>query len=177
MDQWTFTAPFEGIVPWLYKDSKGNVTCGVGFLVADEDALRRLPWSPSFEYARLDFQAVHDAPAGHTPAFYKPLCKARLSDVSMRAVFDRNVTAVRTALGPLHLERCPLPAQIALVDMAYNLGAANLLSVKKWPHLLAAVRAGQWAIAAEECHREDIQPARNAATRALFVSAGQPLGA
>src|SRR5690242_19096293 len=105
--QWDFTAPFEGAIPHLYLDSRGNPTCGVGFLVADEAALRRLPWSPDARAAEADYQLVKVAPVGRTAEFYRQFCNARLSDAAMRAGFANRCAAVRKALADWHLERYP----------------------------------------------------------------------
>ena len=66
------------------------------------------------------------------------------------------------------------PAQEALFDMAFNLGLGGL---KKFPHMLRAVDAGDWATAAAQCHREGISEERNRATAALFLQAGASPGA
>ena len=166
--QWDFTAKFEGIVPHLYLDTRGNVTCGVGFLVKTEAELVRLPWS-SVEAARMDWQLVSRAEPSKPASFYRPLCKARLREIDMRRLFDLHVQAFRKQIDPAwHLNQWPECVQIALVDMAFNLGAAGL---NKYRKLQVAVFARQWAIAAAECKRNGIGDARNEATRQLFLSA------
>lgn len=177
MDQWSFTAPFEGIVPHLYLDSGGLLTCGVGFLVEDERELRRLPWSPNVQAAVADARAVKDTlhvePGqlwhARAASAYRPLCSARLSEASMHAIFADKVLAFRRAIDPAwKLTNWPEPVQLALVDMAYNLGVGGL---NKYRRLQMAVFARQWHVAADECARRGIQAARNEATRRLFLSA------
>jgi GH24 family phage-related lysozyme (muramidase) len=63
----------------------------------------------------------------------------------------------------------PEPAQEALFDMAYNLGISGLQ--KKFPNMMAAVHAGQWDVAAAQCHRTGIGEPRNQRTAALFQQA------
>lgn len=169
MDQWSFTSPFEGAVPHLYLDTRGNVTAGVGFLVFDEATLGRLPWRPSVQDAIADFHHVRIAEKGHAASFYKPMCKARLNEIDMRRLFDLHVTAFRKQIDPAwHLNNWPECAQIALVDMAFNLGAGGLAKYRK---LHVAVFARQWAVAAAECTRNGVGVARNEATRQLFLQA------
>lgn len=171
MDQWSFTSQFEGVVPHLYLDTRGNMTCGVGFLVKSEAELVRLPWSPSAQAALMDWQLVARAAPGKPASFYRPLCKARLNEIDMRRMFDLHVTAFRKQIDPAwHLNNWPECVQIALVDMAFNLGAAGLAKYRK---LQAAVFARQWSVAANECARGGIGDARNEATRQLFLGALQ----
>lgn len=168
VDQWSFTAPFEGVVPHLYLDTTGLPTCGVGFAVPTEQQLLRCgPWLPNALTALADYRRVRVAERGHVAAWYERHCTARLSEPTMRAVFVSRVTECRRAIRDWELERLPDAAQVALVDMAYNLGAAGL---GRYDKLQAAVRACDWATAAAECHRRGVQPARNTATAALFMS-------
>lgn len=168
IDQYAFTAPFEGVVPHLYLDSLGFATCGVGFLVDSERALLELPWSPSTQAARADWALVKAAPRGHVASFYKQYCKAWLKEPAMRAVFQAKVDGMRRAMQPVwRLTLLPEPAQLALVDMAYNLGVSGL---SKFHKLQAAVLVRDWHTAAAECMRNGVQPARNAATAQLFTS-------
>lgn len=169
-DQYDFTvARFELAIPHLYRDSEGNVTCGPGVKVTKPADLLCMPWSPNVQAAIADFHNVRDTDPGrqHVAAFYKPLCKARLSDLSMRAMFDLRVAALRRELGDWHLATLPAQAQIALVDMGYNLGTHGL---NEYVHLRAAVLARAWSAAAAECHRRKIGEDRNEATRGLFLS-------
>lgn len=165
--QWTFTAPFEGIVPHLYVDTRGNVTCGVGFLVANKAALDRFEWQPDVRTAQTDYQRVCAAGAGHVASYYGRLCRASLTPATMRAHFDAHVTVVTAQLVVWNLASLPGAARIALVDMAFNLGVGGL---NKYKRLHLAVSAGLWAEAAAECSRRGIQQSRNDATRDLFLS-------
>lgn len=169
MNQWSFTAPHEGIVTHLYLDTRGNPTCGVGFLVPDEATLVRLPWRPNVGAAIADYHNVKEAGPGHVASYYKRFCKARLDELDMQRLFDAHVHAFRKQIDPVwKLAQWPEPVQIALVDMAFNLGAGGL---NKYRKLQSAVFARQWALAADECSRGGIGAARNEATRQLFLSA------
>jgi GH24 family phage-related lysozyme (muramidase) len=168
-DQWSFTAVHEGVVPHLYLDTRGNPTCGVGFLVPDEATLVRLPWRPNVQAAITDYHNVRAAAPGHAASFYRQFCACRLTEPDMRRLFDEHVKVFRKALEPAwHLASCPEPVQVALVDMAFNLGVGGLAKYRK---LQAAVFAKQWVAAASECSRGGIGAARNEATRQLFLSA------
>lgn len=178
-DQWSFTAPHEGVVPHLYKDSLGFVTCGVGFLVTDEQSLGRYPWSPNTQSAIADYRLVKAEPhmrKGTDGAWrpqparhYMQFCKSRLSELGMRVVFGVKVAEFRRALAQdWKFATCPEMAQVALIDMAFNLGVGGL---NKFAKLHRAVINGDWETAAKECHRAPpVSEARNAATSLLFRS-------
>lgn len=175
-DQWSFTAPFEGVVPHLYKDSLGFITCGVGFLVKGPEELARFPWKPNCQSAIADYNLVKNEPheyadpSGkkhvHGAAYYAQFCNAHLSDLSMKAVFASRVIDIRKLLQQdWQLARTPELAQIALVDMAYNLGVGGL---SRYVKLREAVLERDWNTASHECFRRGIQEARNVATAQLF---------
>jgi GH24 family phage-related lysozyme (muramidase) len=166
MDQWSFTAPFEGIVSHMYLDTAGLVTCGVGFMLPDETACARVRWAPNQQYAAADFRQVKQAERGHAASFYAQYCRASLSEPVMREIFDRRVAEFRQGLQPWMLGTLPEQAQIALVDMTYNLGVAGL---NKYVNLKAAIVARDWRTATNECKRGGISMVRNSATQGLFL--------
>lgn len=180
LDQWAFTALFEGVIPHLYLDSLGNVTCAVGELVLSEQAARRLPWSPSGDGALVDYHLVKAAPVGHVASWYRPLTKCRLAEPDMRSLFLVRVAQFRKDLQRTgwRIERIPAPGQVALVDMAYNLGvgAPGKGGLNgDFPSFRRAIEAGNWARAAAECHRRPpVSEARNKATAAQLLACVTP---
>ena len=171
LTQWAFTSRFEGVIPHLYKDSKGYMTCGVGFLVPTETDCLRLPWSPNVEAALADYRQVQSQPKGYVAGHYRAFCKAYLKPDIMRQLFDVKVDGFRRQLrrAGWRLERYPEPVVIALVDIVFNTG---ITGINAFVNLRAAVDAGDWARAANECHRKPpVSAERNDATRALFVKA------
>jgi GH24 family phage-related lysozyme (muramidase) len=168
-DQYEFTSRHEGVVNHLYKDTRGLVTAGVGRLIPNKDALRKLTWWPNLQEAQADWILLQDQPAGKLPVFYRKICHARLSEDSMRQDFQNEVIELRKALQrDWNLSRLPPSVQVALTDMAYNLGVGGLSKYRK---LRAAVQAKDWATAAKECHRNGPSEARNRETAALFLEA------
>lgn len=167
--QWSFTSTFEGVVPHLYVDSRGHMTCGVGFLVPNEAALDAYPWHPSIATARADWRVLRSMPPGHTPGYYRRAACARLTDADVRRIFDVKVAEFRAAIDKRwRLATQPECVQIALVDMAYALGAGGLAEYRR---MYAAVMRRDWPAAAAECKRGGVQPSRDAATMALIASA------
>jgi GH24 family phage-related lysozyme (muramidase) len=167
---------FDGCVPWMYRDTVGKVTVGVGLMLPDAKAAASLPFvvgtraaTPeeiAAEYARVDAMAV-----GRASAFYK----TPTSLVLTQQTIDAKLTSV---LGGFeadlrgqfpHYDAFPDGVKMALLDMIYNLGSAGLF--KGFPHLVAAIQTGAWMQAAEHCIRRGPSTARNNWTREQFLSA------
>jgi GH24 family phage-related lysozyme (muramidase) len=167
---------FEGCVPWMYRDTVGKVTVGVGLMLPDAKAADALPFlfgtRPATsqeivaEYARVDAM-----PMGRASAFYK----APTSLILTQQTIDAKLTSVLEGFESdlknqfPHYDTLPDGVKMALLDMIYNLGPAGLF--KGFPHLVAAIQAGAWAQAAEHCTRRGPAPARNDWTREQFLSA------
>jgi GH24 family phage-related lysozyme (muramidase) len=167
---------FEGCVPWMYRDTVGKVTVGVGLMLPDAKAAEALPFllgsraaTPqeiATEYARVDAMTM-----GRASAFYKTPSSLELSqqtmDAKLSSVLQGFETDLRTRFP--HYDTLPDGVKMALLDMIYNLGPAGLF--KGFPHLVAAVENGAWAQAAEHCIRRGPGEARNNWTRQQFLSA------
>jgi len=173
-------APSEGNVPYMYLDTVGKVTVGIGNMLPNVAAACALPFvnrttkngATSAEIT-ADFQAVTSQPARRSSRFYRPFTKLDLPDPEINRLFlDR----VRGFLGELRdsypdFDEYPDPAQLAMLDMAFNLGTSGLKNT--WPRLNAAIDAEDWAKAALECNRPQVNPTRNAATKDLFLKAAE----
>jgi GH24 family phage-related lysozyme (muramidase) len=167
---------FEGCVPWMYRDTVGKVTVGVGLMLPDAKAAEALPFivgtrvataeEIAAEYARVD-----SLPMGRASAFYK----IPTSLVLTPQTIDAKLTAVLAGFeadlrGQLpHYDALPDSIKMALLDMIYNLGPTGLF--KGFPHLVAAIQTGAWQQAAEHCMRRGPSAARNDWTREQFLSA------
>jgi GH24 family phage-related lysozyme (muramidase) len=167
---------FEGCVPWMYRDTVGKVTVGVGLMLPDAKAAQTLPFilgnreaTPAeiaAEYARVD-----TLPLGHASTFYKTPNSLQLSpqtiDAKLISVLEGFETDLRTEFP--HYDALPDGIKMALLDMIYNLGPAGLFH--GFPHLVAAVQTGAWAQAAQHCTRRGPSTARNTWTQEQFLSA------
>lgn len=169
--QWSFTSHYEGKISHLYKDTKGKITCGVGFRIQKKDDLDRLMWQPSLAAAYGDYEDIRDLEPGRGMPYYRRHMTARLTIDTMRQEFGRRLDVIRRLLlqDGWNLDVLPVPVRIGLTDMAYNMGVAKLGA--KFPKFRAAVEAGDWPAAASESHRLDIAEDRNDATRTLILSA------
>ena len=185
---------FEGCVNYMYKCTGGEVTIGIGHALQTAADAARLSWQinsapASAERVRSDYEAVAATPKGPVAGAYAhlTLCRMAVEDADKLVAADvQSFESQLVVSGGCRLASLQLaaalpkwntyaePAQEALFDMAFNLGLGGL---KKFPHMLRAVDAGDWATAAAQCHREGISEERNRATAALFLQAGASPGA
>lgn len=167
----------EGVENFLYKDSKGNVTIGVGFKVSSEDEAVALPLldfnqNPATdEQKRQEWRNISSLTGRHTAGWYEGYTALYLPDEHIDARLKSTVDESFRQLHALFNEvgSYPSAARVALQDMIYNVGYGTLRDV--FVNFTAAVRHRDWATAAHESHRLDISDERNDATRDLFLSA------
>lgn len=165
---------FEGSIPWMYRDTVGKVTVGVGLMLPDAAAAARLPFvhhgSPATESEiAAEYRRVDELPMGRPALFYRGPDKPELPqseiDLLLRNVltgFEAELKARLTAY-----DSFPDGVKLALLDMIYNLGPHTLLN--GFPRLVKAVEAGDWTQAAANCERLGPGAARNAWTRQMFL--------
>lgn len=168
----------EGRVPWMYPDDEGNVTLGIGHLLAtagDALALGFPLWvgSPS-NGKKATIQQICAA-WGYVKQTRKPYRGLVLAESDIDALCDRDIdqkepVITHTFPGVVF----PEPAALAIWDMVFNLG-----SFHAFPDLVGAINdtPPNWRIAARECLRKESQvgKARNQATQALFLAALGPV--
>jgi GH24 family phage-related lysozyme (muramidase) len=159
----------------MYLCTGGKVTIGIGHAIETPALALTLRWSIDGRPAtgaeiQADYARVAAAQKGLVATSYAPLTQCRMAASDIDALVAADVASFETSLAAAlpNWNTYPEPAQEALFDMAFNLGIGGL---KKFHQLLAAVDAGQWAVAAAECHRQGIGEARNQQTADLFRQA------
>ena len=166
---------FEGVIPWMYVDTVGHVTVGVGLMLPDVAAALRLPFQMEGRAATeaeiaAEFARVDQMPMGRAALFYRGKDRPELAradiDGLLRTVLLGFEHELRAAMADY--DGFPDGVKMALLDMIYNLGPAGLL--KGYPRMMKAVAAGHWAEAAGECLRHGPGAARNEWTREQFLS-------
>src|ERR1019366_2274834 len=85
------TQEFEGRTNYLYADSRGNPTCGIGHMVPSGDAAIALPFSGG--NPAEDWHAVKIATVGRVAAFYAHLTTSRLPDDAINVLFAQDCDA------------------------------------------------------------------------------------
>jgi GH24 family phage-related lysozyme (muramidase) len=166
---------FEGCVPWMYCDTAGNVTVGVGLLLPNSAEACALPFlmasgPANLEQIAAEFDRVDALEPGKLPGFYKtatsPELPQKFIDAKLGSVLVEFEATLREKF-PIY-DKLPDGVKMVLLDMAYNLGPKALLT--EYPHMLDAIQIGAWSQAAVESEREGISAARNAWAKHQFLS-------
>lgn len=171
--------PFEGSVSHMYLDTNGYVTVGIGNLLATPQTAIALNWiwrdqrggEPNEMEIADEWTRVHTAVRGFAAESYRRLTTMELIDYEIRRLFAKRVDEFETSLQHLFpsFAAWPEPAQLAVLDIAFNVGVGNLM--RHFPHLCAALLEQDWRGAAEHSHRAQSRDARNVAVRELFLAA------
>ena len=164
----------EGVVPHLYLDTLGLVTCGVGHMIPNANAMAGIPMvlssgdASSLADKVTEWYRVKHLEPARLPAYYAANATLRMTPEAIAALQDEDVEAFQQGLRSLlpGFDQFPETAQEALLDMAFQLGAKGLID--KFPHLVTSVKAHDWRTCALQCHRAGIQEWRNVATADLF---------
>jgi len=170
--------PSEGNISFMYLDTRGYVTVGIGNMLPSGSDAVELPFlnrttqnkATSAEIA-ADFDAVSQQTKGMAANYYRKYTNTDLSDVAINNLFRNRVYEFQQALAvayPIY-DSYPNSAQLALLDMAFNLGVGALKA--KWPKLNAAIASADWEGASVESFRPEAKATRNAKIKALFEDA------
>jgi GH24 family phage-related lysozyme (muramidase) len=157
---------WEGCMLYPYLDTLGLVTFGIGEHLALADFCK-VPWTIGDEFATPEqcgaayaallavgqnevFKFAADHYAQYTQlrlplAVARQRCETRLEVEFIPHLQDQFECGIGNPLGFF-----PLNAQRVLVDLCYNLGV-GAFTAEKWPHLFAAVKAGDYREAAKQC--------------------------
>lgn len=158
----------EGRIPYMYQDTKGNVTVGVGYLIANESMALELNWIDKKTRILADkktiseeFHLISTLPVSNSKATsYSDKTSIILSDEDIDRLRDQRIIEKQQQLRKyLPLETYPVEAQEVLIDMGFNLGVNGLL--KKFPTFIKAVKNKDWKTASEECHVKNVSEERN----------------
>ncbi len=177
---------FEGNIPYMYLDTAGNVTVGVGEMLPNVGAAQKLAFvrraDPSAEppvvagpatadEIKTDYENVDKQTSGKLASYYKQFTKLDLPGNVIDTLLTTRVKQFTTQLVVSFpdFDSYPNEAQAALFDMAYNLGTNKLTS--QFPTFCKAVKDKDWAKAATECKRGGIPDDRNNWTKAQFEAA------
>jgi len=191
-----FSEPLEGKVPFMYQDTLGKVTIGIGNLIDSEEATAALPGVgaplfhkelPNVPMTRLasdaeireEWRQVKNDPAlaagGWRAA--EPLTDLRLSDDGIRTLVSVRVGQMENYLTNGHItefasfQGWPADAQLGLLSMSWAMGSA-FADGGKWRDFRAACGAQEWLKAAKNCNIANTWLAkRNAVNRGLFRNA------
>jgi hypothetical protein len=170
----------EGKMMWLYLDSKGLVTVGIGNMLPNLAAALALSWvdlngnpvgAAAITAAWNAITARKDL-IGKGGGFFRNVTSIRLTEASLDALIDRDISEDESVLIPLFPGYATVPwqAQVALLRLSWAMGA-YFASNGKWPNLRAAWAAQNWAACAQQCRIPELdatEPQANEDEAQLF---------
>jgi GH24 family phage-related lysozyme (muramidase) len=158
---WTTEVEYESCQETLYKDIEGYPTTGCGnFMILS--SMMALPWvrksdgqPATAEEKQQDWNYLATLPKAMPALYYAQRMKLRLKTEDIKALFARRVSEFSLDLAGRvqDYDTMPHAAQLALLDMVFNLGPGRL--IQKFPTFCKAIKARDWATAAAESHRHN----------------------
>jgi GH24 family phage-related lysozyme (muramidase) len=168
---------WEGNYPYMYLDSRGIVTVGIGHALAKKGNAQSLP----FERIGIDAtweeigQAFDEISKESQSQKAAPKKAERFADKTSLNLVQDSIDSILygdylKSLNHLLIvfpdfSNFPFQAQLALLDMNFNLGDGGFNGYKD---LISAVKNKHWDIAALECHRGGVSAERNVETARQF---------
>ncbi|MES1204579.1 MAG: hypothetical protein ABUS79_01455 [Pseudomonadota bacterium] len=168
-------SPSEGNISHMYLDTVGRVTVGIGNMLPTDAAARALPFTNRISRNNAtaaeisaDFRTISAQPWPRVARFYRASTALDLPDVQINLLFRQRIEGFQQELRDSYpdYDTYPDPVQLAMLDMAFNLGTAGLK--RTWPRLNRAIDSEDWAQAALECNRPQGNASRNTAVKELF---------
>jgi GH24 family phage-related lysozyme (muramidase) len=170
---------FEGRVQWMYLDTVGVVTVGVGQALLTPASALAYPFQrPNAEFASreeilTEYATVKTMPRGKVAKAYRRSTSLLLADA---AIDDKLRDTILNCVAELRVlfenfDTFPDPAKLGLIDMTFNLGMTKLR--RGYPNFCGFVRQQMWKEASLRCHRTGPSDARNAWTMNQFVLASK----
>ncbi|HTW47412.1 MAG TPA: hypothetical protein VMD92_05660 [Acidobacteriaceae bacterium] len=168
---------FEGVIPWMYLDTRGFVTVGVGEMLASASRAQALPFIDSnanpvtSDVILAEYNRVVALPQGQGAGAYRADGSPTLSAASISSLLMAHVQYFDGQLSAkfANYAAFPDPAKLGLLDMIYNLGPQGLFV--GYPTFMGDVNNENWAGAAGQCYRNGPSAARNNWTQQQFLAA------
>ena len=178
-----WNTPLEGVCQWMYLDTLGLVTTGMGNLIDPVGLALPLPWLKQdllpatesdivAEWDRIKFR-VELAKQGAEAA--RAIATLSLTDAAIDALIGSKLQSFADTLAAVPefaaFEAWPADAQMGILSMAWAMGP-NF--APGWPLFRAACAAEDFATAADECWMQDNGgdiERRNVATERAFLAA------
>ena len=178
---------FEGDIPWLYLDTVGKVTIGIGHMIPTAAAVSALPLGRNGQAANdADKRNAYVAVAAATDRSlrganaFEDLSDLRITPAQSADLFRSKFAEIFAEARRLFQEvgggfaAWPIRVQLATFDMAYNLGPQGLY--RNFPIFRTkGLAKHDYLVCAQECRRIGPAPSRNTWTRDQFETAAQEM--
>jgi GH24 family phage-related lysozyme (muramidase) len=170
---------FEGRAQWMYLDTVGIVTVGVGQALLTPSSALSYPFQrPNAEFATreeilAEYATVKVMPPGRVAKAYRRSTSLLLADT---AIDDKLRESIQNCVADLLIlfpkfDGFPDAAKLGLIDMTFNLGITKIR--RGYPNFCGFVRQEMWKEASPRCHRIGPSEERNAWTANQFLLAAK----
>jgi GH24 family phage-related lysozyme (muramidase) len=179
---------YEGKLNHLYLDSLGKVTVGIGHLIPNRSAIGPIPMfktkngvatqAASAQEKMDEYDKIAKLSKGYKASWYGKHTTLVMKEADIKNLLEKHIASFYKELTTIYqktkgypddFDTLPKNVQIGLFDMIFNLGASKIVNV--FQGFDTAVKAGDWAKAAQECNRPQLSSARNTYVKNLFLSA------
>lgn len=173
----------EGNIPWMYPDTEGNVTVGIGTELptarsATEVAfyVQAAPGKPKRDATAAEITAAWEVvkAAKFPHKNYAEWTQLRIDQPEIDRLVKKDIGRFEGDLRKLYrrFDLFPDEAKIALFDMIYNLGYPHLRNFPKFNKELNALKP-DWNKIADESHWKCDDPSRPLWVRSRFKLCAQ----
>lgn len=169
---------FEAPLNFMYLDTKGLVTVGIGHQIFSAEDAQQIPFLdkagkpvPKVEIRRQYEFLKNSFLPNYKAISYQKLTNIHISEDTMANLMDANLQDIDRQLKLLFhgFDNYPSNIRLVLFDMAYN-GGVNKLRIG-YPKFIEAIRKGNWRAAADESHRKwPIRESRNQYVKDLLMN-------
>lgn len=171
---------YEGNVPYMYLDSNGYVTVGIGHMMRTAQDAQKLPFIDSKKKKataadiKTDFDNVKKQLKNMKHTYYKKFTKLTLDPLEVNKQTEKHISNSGKELKVIfpEFDKFPSEVKLALYDIIFNVGMPNLN--KGWALMKAAIKAKDWAKAGKESNRKPpVSAERNKYVKDLFDKAAK----
>ncbi len=162
---------FEGNVPHIYLDTKGNITSGVGYNVDNKDIFMNIPWKNQNRFATQEeketaynkfMELKREKKYGKNvgAGAFKKYSPLTMDEDMCTNAMDKHVQKAVEYLDKRYpwFRNLSPERQAAIIDIHYNTGK---FTKDEFPKFIEAAERNDFAEMAKQSHRKDIQKKRN----------------
>jgi GH24 family phage-related lysozyme (muramidase) len=176
----SFLGTHEGVCNFMYLDTRGLVTTGIGNLIDPRNRAYAYSWLRNSDNAvatRAEVNAEWDQ-IKHRQAdrvrgglYFRQFATLHLTDAELQRIFNLKATQFDTSLARIFPQWATYPAdaQLAMLVHAWALGTGRLRS--GWPRYTASCTRRDWRAASTECEWRGMNQQRLRGMREMFQNA------
>ena len=182
----TLLAAGEGATSWMYLDTVSQVTIGYGTMMPnaaaardldlrDKDGKRATAEEKEAEWKRLRAISPAGAARNVKATRYRDDATLFISQDEAQRLMLVKLDAFVEDLRKIYpgFDRFPEDAQVALIDMIYNLGWKIKTVFVSFTKAINNPKGPDWKLAAAQCRRPQLSDTRNNDVKELFLAAAR----